>query len=77
MSAIAHCIAGVLDHEAMTEIVEGLCDVAEFKPGDRVKTLRGAATGIVVRLHADGRVVWKPDGAEVELMASPESLLPG
>jgi hypothetical protein len=42
-SAVAHYIAGVLPQEAMVEIVEGLCQSAEFKPGDRVKTLRGSA----------------------------------
>src|SRR5213596_2797622 len=36
MSAIAHYIAGVLDRESMVEIVEGLCESAELKPGDRV-----------------------------------------
>src|SRR5437016_8778574 len=41
MSAVAHYIAGVLDRESMVEIVEGLCRSADFKPGDRVKTLRG------------------------------------
>ena len=40
-SAIAHYIAGVLDREAMVEIVAGLCESAELRPGDRVKTLRG------------------------------------
>jgi hypothetical protein len=29
----------------------------------------------VVSLLEDGRVVWRPDGAESELMALPESLL--
>ena len=30
MSAIAHYIAGVLDRESMVEIVESLCEAAEF-----------------------------------------------
>jgi len=72
---VAHYIAGVLDRESMVEIVEGLCEAAEFKPGDRVKTLRGSTRGVIVRVLADGRVVWRPDGAASELTALPESLL--
>lgn len=75
MSAIAHYIAGVLDRESMVAIVEGLCDAADFKPGDRVKTLRGSSRGVVVRLLPDGRVAWRPNGSEAELLCLPESLL--
>ena len=75
MSAVAHYIAGVLDRESMVEIVEGLCRSADFKPGDRVKTLRGSTRGVIVSILADGRVAWRPDGSEVELVALPESLL--
>jgi hypothetical protein len=75
MSAVAHYIAGVLDRESMVEIVESLCESADLRPGDHVKTLRGSTHGIVLRLLSDGRVVWKPDGRESELLALPESLL--
>lgn len=75
MSAVAHYIAGVLDRERMVEIVEGLCEAAELKPGDRVKTLRGSTRGVLVRVLDDGRVVWRPDGSASELTALPESLL--
>lgn len=74
-SAAAHYIAGVMDREAMVELVDGLAQSAEFKPGDRVKTLRGSARGLVVRTAADGRIVWRLDGGG-ELMALPEDLLP-
>jgi hypothetical protein len=74
-SAVAHYIAGVLDREAMVEIVEGLSESADFKPGDRVKTLRGSTRGVIVRALPDGRVAWRPDGTESELLALPESLL--
>jgi len=74
-SAIAHYIAGVLDHESMLEIVEGLCESADFQPGDRVKTFRGTLTGRIVRQLPDGRVVWQPEGGSAELIALPESLL--
>jgi len=60
----------------MVEIVEELCQSAELKPGDRVKTLRGSSRGVIVRLLEDGRVVWKADGARMETVALPESLLP-
>src|SRR5437867_2978671 len=74
-SAVAHYIAGVLDREAMVEIVESLCESAEFQPGDRVKTLRGSTRGVVRRILPDGRMAWQPDGSQSELIALPESLL--
>ena len=76
MSAIAHYIAGVLDHESMVGIVESLCQTANLKPDDRVKTLRGTTRGVVLRFLDDGRVVWKPDGSGSELMGLPEGLVP-
>ena len=75
MSAVAHYIAGVLDRERMVEIVEALCESAEFKAGDRVKTLRGTTRGVIVRVPEDGRVAWQPDRSTAELMALPESLV--
>ncbi|SRR6267378_4568018 len=74
-SALAHYIAGVLDREAMVEIVESLCQSAEFQAGDRVKTLRGSTLGVILRILPDGRVLWQPDGSQSELIALPESLL--
>jgi hypothetical protein len=76
MSAVAHYIAGVLDREPMVEIVESLCEMTEFKVGDRVKTLRGSTQGVIIRMLKDGRVVWQPDGSGAELTSLPESLLP-
>jgi hypothetical protein len=52
MSAVAHYIAGVLDRANMVEIVESLCETADLKPGDHVKTMRGSTHGIVVRFAA-------------------------
>jgi len=77
MSALAHYIAGVLSHESMVDIIESLCQSAESKPGDRVKTLRGSAHGVILRILPDGRVAWRPDGNQSELVALPESLLRG
>lgn len=74
-SAAAHFITGVLDLKSMTEIIESLCESAEFKPGDRVKTLRGSTSGVILKILGDGRVVWQPDGTKSELTALPESLL--
>jgi phosphoglucomutase len=74
-SAVAHYIAGVLDRQTMVQIVESLCESADFKTGERVKTLRGSTHGVVIRLNEDGRVVWRPDGTESELLALPESLV--
>ncbi|HAV61311.1 MAG TPA: hypothetical protein DCY13_02990 [Verrucomicrobiales bacterium] len=75
MSAVAHHIAGVLDRESMTAIVESLCATANLQPGDRVQTLRGTRHGAIVRVLPDGRLVWRPDGTRNELIALPESLM--
>ena len=75
MSAVAHYIAGVLDRQSMIGLVEGLCKAAEFKPGDRVKTLRGSTSGVILKMLGDGRLVWQPDGTKSEVTALPESLL--
>ena len=74
-SAAAHFITGVLDQGSMVEIIESLCESAEFKPGDRVKTVRGSISGVILKILGDGRIVWRPDGTKSELTALPESLL--
>lgn len=74
-SLAAHFVAGVLDKDSMIAAIDDLCQVADFKPGDKVKTLKGTARGVIVRLLADGRVVWRPLGSNSELMALPESLV--
>ena len=73
-SVIGHYIAGVLDRESMVSIVESLCEMADFKRGDCVKTLRGSMSGTILRVLADGRVVWRTDSG-AELTALPESLI--
>ena len=55
--------------------VEVLAEAADFRPGDRVRTLKGSLLGVVKKILPDGRVAWLPDGNETELMALPESLL--
>jgi len=74
-SLAAHYVAGVLDRNFLTQGIDSLCAPADWKPGDRVKTLRGSAHGAILRLLPDGRVVWRPDGSQTELMALPEGLL--
>lgn len=76
-SAAAHFITGVLDLKSMVAIIESLCESAEFKPVDRVQTLRGSTSGLILKVLADGRIVWRPDGTNSELTALPESLLRG
>ena len=73
-SAVAHYVAGVLDRDSMARILEELGEAASFQPGDRVKPLRGSMRGTIVRLLADGRVLWRADSS-AELTALPESLL--
>ena len=74
-SAIAHYVAGVLDRNSMARILDSLCEAADWKPGDRIQTLRGSAHGVIVRVLEDGRVVWRPDGTDSDLTGLPESLL--
>jgi hypothetical protein len=73
-SAVAHFITGVLEQGMMVGAIDTVFQTADWKPGDRVKTLRGSLHGVIVRLLEDGRVVWRPDGTESELTALPESL---
>jgi len=73
-SAVAHYIAGVLDRDAMVEIVDTLCESADLRPGDRVRTLRGSLHGVIKRIQPDGRVLWQADGSGSELTALPETL---
>jgi len=74
MSSVAHYIAGVLPWDAMEGIIDSLSESADWKAGDRVQTLRGSLRGVIVKVLADGRVVWKPDATAGELTALPESL---
>jgi hypothetical protein len=73
-SAVAHYVAGVLDREAMEQMINTLCAAADLKPGDRVQTLRGSTRGQDLRVLDDGRLVWRPDGSEASLTCLPEAL---
>jgi hypothetical protein len=74
-SLAAHFVAGVLDRDSMVLGIEALCESADWAVGDRVRTLRGSSRGVIIRIQADGRVVWRPKGSRSELIALPESLL--
>ncbi len=75
-SAVAHYIAGVLDRDSMISAVESLWQAASIAVGDRVQTLRGSTRGTVTHVEEDGRIVWRPEGSTLDLIALPESLLP-
>jgi hypothetical protein len=66
--------AGVLDYQSMESGITALGELAEFRPGDRIKTLRGSMHGTIVSVLPDGRVVWRADSG-TELTALPESLV--
>jgi hypothetical protein len=74
-SVVAHFVTGVLDEELMIAAIDSLSRVAELKVGDQVKTLRGSTHGVVIRIMKDGRVVWRPEGSNSELIGLPDSLL--
>jgi hypothetical protein len=75
ISAVGHYIAGVLDWGAFAEIVEGMIASGDFQPGMKVRTVRGSTRGTILRILNDGRVVWLPEGASMELIGMPDSLL--
>ncbi len=58
----------------MISAVESLCESASYQPGDRVQTLRRATRGVIVRILDDGRIAWRLDGTDTELIGLPESL---
>ncbi len=74
-SLAAHYVAGVIDREPVVRGIISLAESADFKPGERVKTLKGSLRGVVREILSDGRIVWRPDGNDTELTALPESLL--
>ena len=74
-SLAAHYVAGVLDCDSMTLGIEALSEAADFRPGDRVRTLKGSRKGVVRGILPDGRIAWLPDGNKAELVALPENLL--
>jgi hypothetical protein len=74
-SLAAHYVAGVLDRQSMEQGLKALAHLADFKPGDRVHTLKGSSRGVIVRFLPDGHVAWLPDGTQSELLALPETLL--
>jgi hypothetical protein len=74
-SLAAHYVAGVLDREPLVQGIVTLAQAANFKPGDRVKTLKGSLRGVVRKVLPDGRIAWRPDANKAELIALPESLL--
>jgi hypothetical protein len=73
--AAADYVAGGLERASMVEIVDGLWVAEDFRPGTRVKTLRGAVEGVVLRTLPDKRVLWRPKGSSHDLVAEPGSLL--
>ncbi|MGI8967086.1 MAG: hypothetical protein ACR2H1_13500, partial [Limisphaerales bacterium] len=74
-SLVAHYVAGVLDFESMSIGLDSMLEMPDFKIGDRVKTLRGSARGVVKKILRDGRISWLRDGGAIELIALPESIL--
>jgi hypothetical protein len=73
-SLAAHYVAGVLDEESLVLGLDSLTEPVDFRPGDRVKTLRGSMSGTMLRVLPDGRVLWRADSG-AELTALPESVI--
>ncbi|MFM2082482.1 MAG: hypothetical protein RL380_1173 [Verrucomicrobiota bacterium] len=75
-STLGDHILGLVERDAVVEIVTSLWSGVELRAGDRVKTLRGSLAGVVREVLADGRVVWQPDGSESELISPPGGVIP-
>jgi hypothetical protein len=73
-SAAAHFITGVLARDSLIQMMNELCEAADLKPGDRVKTTRGSMHGTILAVLKDGRVKWRSDSG-AELTAMPGSLI--
>jgi len=73
-SLAAHYVAGVLDQKSIIAGITSLAEKADFKPDDRIKTLKGSMSGKILRMLPDGRVRWRADSG-AELTALPESLI--
>jgi hypothetical protein len=74
-SVVAHFVTGVLEEELMIAALDSFSRIAELKAGDQVKTLRGSTHGVVIRIMKDGRVLWRPNGSQSELIAMADGLL--
>ena len=74
-SLAAHYVACVLDRQSVEGGLLELSTLANYGIGDRVKTLKGSVRGVIVNLLPDGRVAWRIDGSQTDLIALPESLL--
>ncbi len=59
----------------MEQGLTALSELADFRPGDRIKTLRGSTHGVIVRVRPDGKIIWRPDRSVAELIALPESVI--
>src|SRR4029079_19252914 len=67
-SLAAHYVAGVLDREPLVEGISVLAELGEWKPADRVQTMKGSLHGVIREILEDGRVAWRPDGQGAELI---------
>ena len=73
-SAVAHFITGVLEQELLIAAIDSLSEITDWKPGDRVKTLRGSLHGKILRILENGNIIWQPHNTDSELTALPENL---
>ena len=67
-------VSGVRDRAELIALTASLCEDDALAPGDAVQTLRGSATGIVVRVIDDGRITWRSDATQSELTGTAASL---
>jgi hypothetical protein len=73
--SVSRYVAGLVERNELEETVGIMCRSRIPKPGERVRTLRGSLSGMVLAEGLDGRIHWRPDGTAVQLISTPELLL--
>jgi hypothetical protein len=83
-SLAGHMVAGTAEPEEIVQFEQLLRDidqggarpasVREFQVGDRVQTLKGTLTGIVVHLTSDGAITWKCDQTGAQMTGTARTL---
>jgi hypothetical protein len=69
------CARGGAKHGQNSESHAAVAADWEIKRQQTLSLDETITQGVILRIESDGRVAWRPDGTESELLALPESLL--
>jgi len=85
-SLAGHMVAGTAEPEEVSQFSQllrdldlGVTTAKTLQPGtphigDRVQTLKGTLTGVIIQIHADGSIIWKCDQTGAEMTGTHNSL---